>query len=94
MNKIKGHWDTNSPVIGRIGKSQLFSKLATYTMESTVTRKHVLTYCYQLKWILHSFISIILAFDVVTKEHSKSTQFAFNHRGLSVYEESQARNIQ
>jgi hypothetical protein len=43
---------------------------------------------------LHSFISIILAFGVVTKEQNKTTQFAFNHRVLSAYEESQARNSQ
>jgi hypothetical protein len=40
------------------------------------------------------FISIILAFGVVTKEQSKTTQFAFNHRVLSAYEESRARNSQ
>jgi hypothetical protein len=38
---------------------------------------------------LRSFISIILAFGVVTKEQNKTTQFAFNHRVLSTYEESQ-----
>jgi hypothetical protein len=46
------------------------------------------------KYSLRSFISIILAFGVVTKEQSKTTQFAFNHYVLSAYEESQARNIQ
>jgi hypothetical protein len=43
---------------------------------------------------LRSFISIILAFGVVTKEQNKITQFAFNHHVLNAYDESQARNIQ
>jgi hypothetical protein len=43
---------------------------------------------------LHSFISIILTFGVVTKEQNKTTQFAFNHHGLSAYDESQAKNSQ
>jgi hypothetical protein len=38
MNKIKGRWDTNSPVTGRIVELQLFAKLATYTMVSTITK--------------------------------------------------------
>ena len=38
MNKIKGCWDTDSPVTGRIVELQLFAKLATYTMESTITK--------------------------------------------------------
>jgi hypothetical protein len=46
------------------------------------------------KYSLRSFISIILAFGVVTKEQNKTTEFAFNHRVLSAYEESQARNSQ
>jgi hypothetical protein len=47
-----------------------------------------------IKYSLRSFIFIILVFGVVTKEQSKTTQFAFNHRVLSVYEESQALNSQ
>jgi hypothetical protein len=43
---------------------------------------------------LHSFISIILAFGVVTKEQNKITQFTFNDHVLNAYDESQARNIQ
>jgi predicted PurR-regulated permease PerM len=46
--------------------------------------------CYSLR----AFISIILVFGVVTKEQSKTTQFAFNHHVLSAYEESQAWNSQ
>jgi hypothetical protein len=41
---------------------------------------------------LYSFISIIVVFGAVTKEQSKTTQFAFNHHVLNAYEESQARN--
>jgi hypothetical protein len=37
---------------------------------------------------LYSFIPIILAFGAVTKEQSKTTLVAFNHRVLSAYEES------
>jgi hypothetical protein len=38
MNQIKGCRDIDSPVTGRIVELQLFAKLATYTMVSTITK--------------------------------------------------------
>jgi hypothetical protein len=51
--------------------------------------KIVIYSLYSVIYSLRSFISIILVFGVVIKEQNKTTQFSFNHRVLSTYEELQ-----